>query len=83
MNFNNYHGESGVKCHDYYKWFSKEEICIRILKEIEEPQGLVCKKCENETFYWMNDKKGLTGKNVSIDLDLVSYPTFCRLSRRK
>jgi transposase-like protein len=42
---------------EYYKIFSKEDICIRILKEIREQQGIICKKCGNKNHYWKNDKK--------------------------
>jgi hypothetical protein len=41
---------------EYYKIFSKEDICIRILKEIREQQGVICEKCKNERHYWKNDK---------------------------
>jgi transposase-like protein len=42
---------------EYYKIFSKEDICIRILKEIREQYGIICKKCGNKNHYWKNDKK--------------------------
>jgi len=41
---------------DYYNFFREEKFCYRILKEIREQQGIVCKNCGNETHYWKNDK---------------------------
>lgn len=45
------------KLRDYYKIFSDEHVCLRILKEIKEQQGFSCKNCSNETHYWKTDKK--------------------------
>ncbi|GET28538.1 hypothetical protein [Prolixibacter sp. SD074] len=58
------------KFRDYYKFFSKEEICIRILKEIKEQQGIICKKCKNKTHYWKNDKKKFECKECNYRTSL-------------
>jgi transposase-like protein len=42
---------------EYYNIFNNEDICIRILKEIREQHGIICKKCGNKNHYWKNDKK--------------------------
>ncbi|MEA2043085.1 MAG: IS1595 family transposase [Bacteroidota bacterium] len=41
---------------DYNNFFKEEKFCFRVLKEIREQQGVICKNCENETHYWKNDK---------------------------
>jgi hypothetical protein len=41
---------------DYYNFFREERLCVGILKEIRQQQGIVCENCENETHYWKNDK---------------------------
>gem|GEM_PF-1958631 len=42
---------------EYYNFFREEKFCLRILKEIRQQQGIVCKKCSNKEHYWKNDKK--------------------------
>ncbi len=42
---------------NYYRLFSEEELCIRILKEVKEREGIVCLKCEHDSHYWKQDKK--------------------------
>jgi transposase-like protein len=58
------------KFRDYYKFFCKEEFCVRILKEIRQQQGVVCKKCESETHYWKNDKKKFECKECNYRTSL-------------
>jgi transposase-like protein len=55
---------------EYYKIFNKEGICIRILKEIREQQGIICKKCGNKHHYWKNDKKKYECKDCNYRTSL-------------
>lgn len=55
---------------EYYKFFCNEDTCIRILKEIKEQQGIVCKKCKNKTHYWKRDKKKFECKECSYRTSL-------------
>jgi hypothetical protein len=55
---------------EYHKIFDTEEVCIRILKEIKEQQGIICKKCENGTHYWKNDKKKFECKECTYRTSL-------------
>lgn len=58
------------KFKEYYKIFSEEEVCVRILKGIREQQGVICGKCENETHYWKNDKKKFECKECNYRTSL-------------
>ncbi len=54
----------------YYNFFSKEEFCVQILKELRQQQGIICRKCENETHYWKNDKKKFECKKCNYRTSL-------------
>ncbi|OYT16661.1 MAG: hypothetical protein B7C24_06600 [Bacteroidetes bacterium 4572_77] len=54
----------------YYNFFDEEEFCVQILKNIRQQQGVVCKKCENETHYWKNDKKKFECKKCNYRTSL-------------
>ena len=58
------------KFKEYYKFFSKEEFCIQILKEIKEQQGILCKNCGNKTHYWKNDKNKFECKDCNYRTSL-------------
>jgi hypothetical protein len=45
-----------MKLLDFYKRFPEEKDCIEYLKNAKLKQGLKCKKCENDTFYWKEDR---------------------------
>lgn len=45
------------KFRDYYNFFRNEHVCVCILKEVKEQQGVLCGNCGNQTHYWKNDKK--------------------------
>ncbi|MEA3505488.1 MAG: IS1595 family transposase [Bacteroidota bacterium] len=55
---------------EYYKYFPEEEICIQILKNIREQEGVICKKCGNEDHYWKNDKKTFECKQCNYRTSL-------------
>lgn len=54
----------------YSRIFSKEEVCVQVLKAIREQYGLICKKCGNETHYWKNDKKKFECKECNYRTSL-------------
>jgi len=58
------------KFRNYYKIFDKEHVCIQILKEIKEEQGIFCKNCGNETHYWKTDKKKFECKECNYRTSL-------------
>jgi len=58
------------KFRDYYKIFSDEHVCIQILKEIKEKQGILCKNCGSETYYWKADKKKFECKECNYRTSL-------------
>lgn len=55
---------------DYYNFFREERFCLRILKEIRQQQGIVCKKCNNKEHYWKNDKNKFECKECSYRTSL-------------
>ena len=58
------------KFRDYYNIFSDEHVCIQILKEIKERQGILCKNCGSETYYWKADKKKFECKECNYRTSL-------------
>lgn len=55
----------------HFKFFRDEETCVKILKEIKQQIDTACKKCENETHYWKNDKKKVECKICGYRTSLI------------
>ena len=53
---------------DFSAYFPDEESCIKHFKSQREQIGISCKKCNNTTHYWKNDKIAFECKNVDIEL---------------
>ncbi|GEM53970.1 DDE transposase [Flavobacterium branchiophilum] len=41
---------------DFYKVYPDEESCKNKFKEIRDKEGVVCRKCNNSTHYWKQDR---------------------------
>ena len=59
-----------MKFYDFYKRFPNESICVLILKNIKEQEGIICKKCENLGHYWKKDKKSFECKRCNFRTSL-------------
>ena len=46
-----------MKVSEYYKRFPDESACKQIMKIVREKEGVICKKCGGEEYYWKNDKE--------------------------
>ena len=58
------------KFKDYFNYFSEEDVCVCIIKEFKEQQGILCKNCGSETHYWKNDKKKFECKECNYRTSL-------------
>jgi hypothetical protein len=59
-----------VKFSKFYKSFPDESTCVLILKEIKVKEGIICKKCSNDEYYWKNDKKSFECKKCKYRMSL-------------
>jgi hypothetical protein len=59
-----------MKFSEFYKRFPDESTCVLILKEIKEREGIICKKCSNDAYYWKNDKKSFECKKCKYRMSL-------------
>lgn len=46
-----------MKVSELYQKFPDDSTCRQILKIIRENEGVICKKCGGDEYYWKNDKE--------------------------
>ncbi len=61
-----------MKFYEFYKRFPNESICVLILKNIKEQEGIICKKCNHIEHYWKKDKKSFECKQCNFRTSLKS-----------
>jgi len=55
-----------------FKYFPDESTCKLIMKIIREGEGVICKKCDGEEYYWKNDKESFECKICGFRTSLRS-----------
>ena len=61
-----------MNLHELYKCFPDEITCKQIMKIIREKEGIICKKCDGEEYYWKNDKESFECKICNFRTSLRS-----------
>lgn len=51
-----------MKLSEFYNRFPDELTCGRILRHIREQEGIICKKCGDDEYYWKKDKNSFECK---------------------
>lgn len=61
-----------MNIHELYKYFPDEFTCKQIMRKIREKEGIICKKCDGEEYYWKNDKESFECKGCNFRTSLRS-----------
>ena len=59
-----------MKFSEFYKCFPDESTCGQILRHIREQEGVICKKCGNDKYYWKKDKNSFECKKCKFRTSL-------------
>jgi len=59
-----------MKLSEFYRCFPDESTCCQILRSIREQEGVICKKCGSDEYYWKNDKKSFECKECNYRTSL-------------
>jgi len=59
-----------MKLSEFYKCFPDESTCCQILRDIREQEGVICKKCGSDEYYWKKDKKSFECKECNYRTSL-------------